>query len=51
MPPFIPKQITINSKTITELFKRINDEITAEIQRKDKRILLLFVLITYSFEN
>ena len=44
---FIPEPITIDSKTITVLFKRTNDEIAAETQRKDKRLLLGFVLITY----
>ena len=46
---FIPEPITMDSKTITVLFKRTNDEITAETRRKDKRLLLGFVL--RSFEN
>ena len=33
---FIPEPITIDSKTITVLFKRTNDEIIAETQRKAK---------------
>ena len=44
---FIPKPITIDSKTTIVLFKRINDEITAETKTKDKRLLLGFVLRTY----
>ena len=51
----IPEPITVDSKTILVWFKRTNDEITAETQRKDKRLLLRFVLRTYkhiySFEN
>ena len=46
---FIPEPITMDSKTITVLFKITNDEITAETRRKDKRLLLGFVL--RSFEN
>ena len=46
---FIPETITMDSKTITVLFKRTNDEMTAETRRKDKRLLLGFVL--KSFEN
>ena len=46
---FIPEPITMDSKTITVLFKRTNDEITAETRRKDKRLLLGFVL--RSFES
>ena len=46
---FILEPITVDSKTITVLFKRTNDEITAETRRKDKRLLLGFVL--RSFEN
>ena len=44
---FIPEPITIDSKTITVLFKRTNDDIAAETRRKDKRLLLGFVLRTY----
>ena len=44
---FIPEPITIDPKTITVLFKRTNDEITTETERKDKRLLLGFVLRTY----
>ena len=44
---FIPEPITIDSKTMTVLFKRTNDEIAAKTQRKDKRLLLGFVLRTY----
>ena len=43
---FVPEPITIDSKTITVLFKTTNDEIAAETQRKDKRLLLGFVLRT-----
>ena len=44
---FIPEPITMDWKTITVLFKRTNDEITAETRRKDKRLLPEFVLRTY----
>ena len=44
---FIPEPITIDSKTITVLLKSTNDKITAETQRKDKRLLQGFVLRTY----
>ena len=43
---------TVESRTIPVLFKRANDEITAETGRKGKRIVLgLCSEDTYSFEN
>ena len=44
MPPFYPRTNNNGFKTITVLFKRTNDEITAETRKKDKRLLLEFVL-------
>ena len=38
---------TVESRTISVLFKRANNEITAGNRRKDKRIVLGFVLRTF----
>ena len=46
---FIPEPHfqTVESRTIPVLFKRANDEITAGTRRKDKRIVLGFLLKTF----